>query len=80
MADKIFMSGEGIELANKLSPIIDTNTGENYDPIDAVNGIGMVLMRRLGDLERAQEPRLRQWVQEYALFILTRFAALNETD
>lgn len=79
--ERIFVTGLGVDLADKLQPLIEANIPPSYSSIDALNGFGLLLTRRLGSLERIGEPLLKQWIREYCTFVLTRFAALSdETD
>jgi hypothetical protein len=80
VTDQLFITRSGIDLADALSPIIDANIPDDCSTIDVLNGIAISLTRRLGHLERANNPALRVWVQQYAVFLLSRFAELNETN
>jgi hypothetical protein len=80
VTDQLFVTRSGIDLADTLSPIIDANIPDDCTTIDVINGIAISLTRRLGHLERSHNPALRVWVQQYAVFLLSRFAELNETD
>jgi hypothetical protein len=78
VTDRIFMSGLGIELANALAPVIDEKIPKDCPPLDALNGIALILTRRLGGLERGGEPLTQEWVKQFSLFILGRFAGMND--
>jgi hypothetical protein len=78
VTDRIFLSGSGIELANALAPVINEKIPQDYPPLDALNGIAVLLTRRLGVLERDGEPLTQEWVKQFSLFILGRFAGLND--
>jgi len=85
MAERLFMTGVGIELANRFGPIVRELVIPGTHPLDVLNGIGVTLTRALGQCERAVpgdenyvgNEQLQQWVREYVVFLAGRFGGVD---
>jgi len=79
---RLFPTGEGLKIADRLEPKLAALTADD-DPVEAINGVALLLTRRLGGLERTAANRdvINRWVHQYIVFLAGRFGKLNdETD
>jgi len=77
MAAWAFVTKGGVEMADLIQPLVEA-VGDGEPPIDILNGVAINVTRLLGDRERAGEPNLKQWVHDFAAFLMHRFGDLEE--